>query len=305
MKDKILFISFLVIVIIGWRLLLKSTSNLEPIINPKELIPISAISHGHGLAVDLNDPNKVYIATHYGLILFDAGKLYQIGTKKDDYMGFSQHPTDPNIFFASGHPSTGGNIGFQKSTDGAFNWQQISLGVDGPVDFHAMTVSPANPDYVYGWYQGNVQRSIDGGANFEIVNKNILAVQLTADSEDTKTIYAANPAGQGILVSRDGGVTWSPLSADLSLGQVAGIASDPKNAKHMLAFSEKLGGLAQSIDHGATWEKVPASFDGTLLFTSFFRKDPSVVYALANTNSLYKSVDGGMTWNQVGKGVAE
>ena len=77
MKDKTLVIILSLVAIIGGWLLLKGSSNSETATTAKELIPISAISHGHGLAVDLNDPNKVYIATHYGLILFDGGIVYK------------------------------------------------------------------------------------------------------------------------------------------------------------------------------------------------------------------------------------
>jgi len=303
MKNKILLWGLL-FVVVGVGFLFKK--DFKPSSSSvREFIPITAITHGHGLSVDLLRSDKVYIATHHGLLLFDNGKLYRVGTGKDDYMGFSQHPTDPTIFFASGHPSTGGNIGFQKSINGGFDWEILSEGVDGPVDFHAMAVSPVNPDYVYGWFQGNIQRSIDGGAHFEIVNKNILAVSLTADSEDSKIVYAANPQGLGIVVTRDAGVTWSPLSPDLSPGGVSGIASDPKNSNNMLVFSEKFGGLVKSIDHGATWKKVQSVFDGTVLFTSFSRKDSLIVYALTHTNSLYKSIDGGNSWNQIIKGQKE
>jgi len=298
---NIKIIVFLLVIVIGLWFLFKYSAS-ERTSDSKELIPVNAISHGHGLAVDLLNPEKVYIATHHGLLLFESGKLYQVGQKRDDYMGFQQHPTDSNVFYASGHPLSGGNIGFQKSIDGGFSWQKISNGVEGPVDFHAMAISPADPNYVYGWYQGSVQRSVDGGKNFEIVNKNILAVQLVADAEDPKKVYAANPAGGGILVSRDAGVTFSSLSADLSGGGVSGMAVDPKNAKHMLVYSEKIGGLAESSDSGLTWKKVPASFDGTILFISFFRNDPKVVYALAHSNSLYKSTDSGSTWNLLVEG---
>ena len=285
-------------------LLLIGTTRNSAMTQGKNLIPITTITHGHGLAVDLESPDKVYIATHHGLILFDSGKLYQVGTKQDDYMGFSPDSTNAQTFHASGHPSAGGNIGFQKSTDGGLQWNTVSQGVDGPVDFHAMAVSPVDSNYVYGWYQGKVQRSVDGGANFEIVSSSTLAVQLVADSKDVKTLYAASPAGQGILVSHDAGVTFSELSPDLVGGPVAGIASDPRNASHMLVFSEKLGGLGVSMDHGITWTKVNTSFDGTVLFVAFSRTYSSIVYALTNTNALYKSANGGVAWMQVAAGQA-
>jgi photosystem II stability/assembly factor-like uncharacterized protein len=205
-------------------------------------------------------------------MLKDDKDLYQVGKSKDDYMGFSPHPQDSKVFFSSGHPSFGGNIGFQKSEDGGFAWKKIANGVDGPVDFHAMAVSPANPDLMYGWYKGSIQRSTDGGRNWEIVNRNILAVQLTADTKDENTVYAATPQGQGILVSRDKGATWTMLSKDLEGGQISVVAVNP-DATKMLTYSEKLG-LAKSIDSGATWQKVDATFDGQIQQQSMHSRIP-------------------------------
>ena len=83
------------VVVVGAGIILLShggdnTTDNNPASN---LYPEQSISHGHGLAVDVNDPSKVYIATHYGLLLLQNEKdLYRVGKSKDDYMGFSPHP---------------------------------------------------------------------------------------------------------------------------------------------------------------------------------------------------------------------
>lgn len=265
------------------------------------LYPEQSITHSHGLAVDLKDSTKLYIATHHGLLLLqDEKKLYRIGKSNDDYMGFSPHSTDPNILFSSGHPSWGGNIGFQKSEDGGITWKKISDGINGPVDFHAMTVSPVNPNLMYGWYQGNLQRSIDQGKTWEIVNRDLLVIYLAADTQDENTVYAASPQGQGILVSRDGGKSWTSLSEALEHGAVSTIALQPKNSRVILTFSEALKGLGKSNDAGKTWKKVEGNFGGeTILHIAFNRNNPNIVYALGHENGLYKSADAGDTWNKI------
>ena len=291
------------VVVIGGGILLLSrgggnaTSN-NPTTN---LYPEQSISHGHGLAVDVKDPSKVYVATHYGLLLLKNEKdLYRVGKSKDDYMGFSPHPTESNVFFSSGHPSIGGNIGFQESRDGGVTWKKVSNGANGPVDFHAMSVSPVNSNLVYGWYQGNLQRSGDQGKTWEIVNHDLLAVYLAADTQDENVVYAATPRGQGIMVSRDKGATWNSLSPALKGGAISVIAIHPEDSKILLTFSEKLEGLGKSTDAGATWKKVSEGFNGeTILHFAFSRSNPNTVYALTHENKLYKSSDAGDTWTQV------
>lgn len=291
------------LVVIGGGAILFSKGDDTPAntSSSNNLYPEQTISHGHGLAVDAKDPSKVYIATHYGLLVLQNEKdLYRIGKSKDDYMGFSIHPTEANIFFSSGHPSTGGNIGFQKSEDGGITWNKVSNAVNGPVDFHAMTVSPVNPDLIYGWYQGNLERSLDQGKTWEIVNRNLLPVYLAADTKDENIVYAATPQGQGVMVSRDKGATWTSLSPVLQGGAISVIAIHPQDSKILLTFSEKLGGLGKSIDSGTTWTKIPEGFGGeTLLHIAFSRSEPNTAYALTHENKLYKSTDAGDTWTQV------
>jgi photosystem II stability/assembly factor-like uncharacterized protein len=260
----------------------------------QKLYPEKEITHGHGLAIDVSDSTKVYIATHHGLlVLKDDNDLFRVGTSRDDYMGFSVHPTNPNIFFSSGHPSTGGNVGFQKSEDGGTTWEKISNGLGGPVDFHAMTVSPVNPDLAFGWYQGNLQRSEDGGKNWIKFSTPAPFVALAGDTKDENIVYAASP--QGLFRSTDKGQSWDIL-AD---GFVAAISISPKDSQILLISSEKLG-FAKSIDSGKNWQTIDQNFSGeSPLFIDFDRQNPETLYFLSEKNSVYKSTDEGIVWNKI------
>lgn len=261
------------------------------------LNPEKTISHGHGLAVDVADPSRLYIATHHGLLVLQNDKdLFRIGKSQDDYMGFSPHPTDAKVLFSSGHPRTGGNIGVQQSDDGGFTWQRISKGVNGPVDFHAMAVGAANPNLMYGWYQGALQRSQDGGNSWEIVTRIPQIIQLVTDPKDENTVYATTP--QGLLVSTNKGTDWASATDTLQ-GAVVALAINPQDPAKILSFSQQLG-LAKSADGGKTWEKINETFGGeTLFFIAIDKQQPDTVYTLTESNAIYKSIDGGNSWNKV------
>lgn len=302
MKNKYIGILGVIVVIFGIlfafyntaKKTAKSGSSAE-----KKLYPVDSFSHAHGLSTDLKDPGKLYIATHEGLyILLNEKDLYQISRNRDDYMGFSPHPKSINTFFSSGHPEEGGNIGFQKSEDGGFTWEKLSDGANGPVDFHAMAVSPVNPNLIFGWYQGVLQKTADGGKNWEVVGPTpFVVVSLTADSPDENTLYASSP--QGAFISRDKGQKWQELSTELKNTFVSVIAVNPKNSKEILSFSENLR-LARSTDEGKTWSKISESFnDGTVLFISYNRQNPNILYVLTEKNIIYKSTDSGITWKKI------
>lgn len=261
----------------------------------REIIPVDSITHGHGLAIDVKDPNLLYIATHHGLLVLKNDKeLFSLGSQKDDYMGFSRHPSDPTVFYSSGHPAEGGNIGFQKSVDGGYTWKKISEGVNGPVDFHAMTVSPVNPKLIYGWYQGALQRSEDEGKTWQIASTTQFPViNLAADPKDANVIFAASPLG--LYKSTDKGKSWKQMQE----GFVSAIAVNSVNANNLISFSEN-NKLAVSNDGGNIWETKDEAFSNeTPLFIAISNQQPEIVYILTEKNSIYKSTDSANSWSKI------
>lgn len=166
-------------------------------------------THIHGLAVDRQDPSRLLIATHHGLFRAGTdGKAERI-SEIQDFMGFNAHPNDASALYASGHPASGGNLGFMASTDRGKSWTQLSPGVNGPVDFHQLTVSPADPKTIYGAYKG-LQLSRDGGLTWTLVGRTPeKLIDLAASARNADTLYAATESG--LFVSKDAGKTWRPL----------------------------------------------------------------------------------------------
>jgi len=175
-----------------------------------ESVPVSELhqqTHIHGLAVDRQNPEYLLIATHHGLFRSGPDGAAERISVVQDFMGFTPHPSDPGTLYASGHPADGGNLGFIASTDGGANWEQVSPGEGGPVDFHQMTVSPADPTVVYGAF-GSLQVSRDGGKTWSIAGPlPDRLIDLAASARDADTLYAATESG--LLVSKDAGGTWA------------------------------------------------------------------------------------------------
>ena len=103
-----------------------SEENLSVIPNSvyseSELNPQSIIywNHIHGLGIDPNNSNILYIATHGELYRSENGSppVKVENSERRDYMAFTADPSNSETVYASGHPSTGGNTGFIRSSDG-------------------------------------------------------------------------------------------------------------------------------------------------------------------------------------------
>ena len=173
-----------------------------------ETVPLTSVAHIHGIAADPADPQRLYLATHHGLYrAAPDGTAERVSQHRDDLMGFTPHPADPGIFYASGHPERGGNLGFIVSTDRGVTWRQISPGLRGPVDFHQMDVGRSDPNVIYGTH-GGLQRSADGGKSWTMIGpapEGLIDLAVAPESADT--LYAATETG--LLISRDSGRTWA------------------------------------------------------------------------------------------------
>lgn len=259
---------------------------------PCTYTPVSGFSDLHGLAVNPERPEELYAATHSGLFraINDTGWA-RVGTVQDDLMGFSVHPTNGSTLWSSGHPRTGGNMGVRLTEDGGCSWRPI---LAKEWDFHAMAVSPANPDHLWGFYRGDLQRSTDGGHTWQAIARPQPIGSLAPDPKNTELLYAA--AGQaGLLKSADGGATWAPFRSKAA----AVVAVDPTDARVLYAGGQ--GYVDKSTDGGLTWTTLNTGLpaDAAVGYITVNPKQPTTLYAATYQTGIYKSTDGGATWSVV------
>lgn len=254
-------------------------------------IPIAKVSHIHGIAVDPRDSSRLYLATHYGVFHTSAdGMAEQVSEDANDYMGFTPHPTDADVIYASGHPSGGGNMGVLVSRDGGRNWARVATGADGPVDFHAMDVSRSAPNVLYGLY-GGVQVSRDGGASWSVAGAPPAdVIDLAASAVSPDVVLAATMSG--IMISRDGGGTWEPTGAQ---GQPASmIHTAPDGTVYAFIVG---AGLMKSPGAALDWRPVSNGFgERVLLHLAVDPADPDRMFAVTDESQVVSSADGGKTW---------
>lgn len=199
-----------------------------------------------------------------------------------------------------------------------------------------MEVHPTNSRIIYtGTAGGGVWKSNDGGVTFKPIFdeycQSIGAVSLDPNDPDN-TIYVGTgetwtrnsvSVGDGLYKSIDGGSNWVKLGFDKS-ERISNIIINPKNSNEI--YLGVLGalwgdsderGVYKSIDAGQTWTKLLFVNEKTgCADLAMDPSDPNTLYASmwefrrtawsfdsgGSNSALYKSTDGGTTWNKIHNG---
>ncbi len=261
-------------------------------------VPVSELSgktHIHGIAVDPRDASRIYLATHHGFFVVGRdGMATRISETRDDFMGFTPHPTDPSLFYASGHPASRGNLGIIASSDGGRSWRQIAKGVGGPVDFHQMDVSKVDPNTIYGVY-GGLQVSSDGGRTWTLAGRAPDGlIDLSVSAMDAKRLYAATKGG--LLISTDGGKSWQAAHLLRRPATMVEVGADGSVYAFVVG-----AGLLRTTEPNLNWSVVSNNFgDSYVLHLAIDPADSSALYTVTHRGDLLASTDGGRTWVSLG-----
>jgi photosystem II stability/assembly factor-like uncharacterized protein len=264
----------------SWLLLLVFALTVLTGAATAQTVSLDRLDHIHGLAVDPDRSSRLYLATHSGLFLAAPnGMATRVGVSKDDLMSFALHPEDPDVFYASGHPPGGGNLGFLVSRDRGWTWRPLSTGVDGPVDYHAMDVSHADPQVIYGMYKG-LQASHDGGKTWRQVGPMPKdTFDLAASASAPEALYAATRGG--LFASRNGGRTWTRAFLESRPATLVHVTGEGE----IYAFVYGVGFVAGQ-EPGLGWEVRSANLgDRYLLHMTVDPDDPNRFHAVADTGT--------------------
>ena len=198
---------------------------------------------------------------------------------------------DPLTYYMG---TTGG--GLWKTTDAGHNWKNISDGFFGTGSVGAIAVSESNPNVLYCGMGEHAPRGV-----------------MTSH-------------GDGVYKSTDAGKTWKKigLSATQHISRIVIHPTDP-NVVFVAAQGALYGptierGIYKSTDGGLNWKKVLYVNDLTgCSELSMDMNTPEIMYAAmwhhqrtpwkvisgGEGSGLYKSTDGGETWNTIHEGLPE
>ncbi|MFZ1677705.1 MAG: T9SS type A sorting domain-containing protein [Saprospiraceae bacterium] len=172
--------------------------------------------------IDYTDADIQYGTLYYGSIFrtmdhwqssdevtsFDAGE----GAWVTPYI---IDPVNPEILYA-------GYSEVWKSFDRGNIWEMISNFNFTTELIHSMAIAPSDPLVMYVAFRTNIWKSVDGGGHWSSVTNNLPSSQadiryISVKHNDPSTVWVAlsgytNP---GVYESRNGGMTWTDISAGL------------------------------------------------------------------------------------------
>jgi photosystem II stability/assembly factor-like uncharacterized protein len=197
-------------------------------------------------------------------------------------------PQQPMTFYMG---STGGGV--WKTVNAGMTWTNVSDGYFAAASMGSIDVADSDPNIIY------------AGTGSDAIRSNV-------------------SIGKGMYKSIDAGKTWSFIGLP-DAGQIGSVIVHPTNPDIVLAAAQgnpfkpnPERGVYRTKDGGRTWDRTLYVSDSTgAVDLEFQPGNPSVVYAAmwrnerkpwtiisgANEGGIYKSTDGGTTWNKITNGL--
>src|SRR5579864_8014871 len=233
------------------------------------------------VAVDPSNPRVVYAGSTQGGVWksLDGGATWSRagrGLTDDRMVALAVDPLHPSTLYAAAL------TGVWKSVDAAATWQATPFPAQN-LGFSAVSsllVDPARPGTIFAADSFEIYASTDGGDSWGRLHEDVdgFGIQLAADPVHGNlfAVVTRETTGLGLLVSADGGLSWSDITGDIPA---------------LPAFVDEILALQLAVD-----PEPPGA--------AFFAFAYSGVSPGTRGTATFRSVDGGHTWTHAGPGGA-
>ena len=190
-----------------------------------------------------------------------------------------------------------------RSTNAGASWTPVYFPAQLHCVLHAFLVDPQNSDTYFAGVSGDspdisgLFETRDAGATWTLLagtaGKEVWSI---AFSPNSSQILAAGTHG-GVILSRDGGVIWKPISnsSNREMEVVVSLAFDPTNSQVLFAGTPHLPW--KTTNGGASWFPIHNGMldDSDVFSLNVDQTRPQHVFASA-CSGIYSSPNGGTSW---------
>ena len=264
----------------------------------------SAWDWGALVEVDRADSQRLYYSgCSDGLYLStDGGQSWrQQGGHCPMIVDFAVDPADAKHLYAASHApaSSGCRAGVFETTDGGQTWKELISAEektldDGEDDTWHIVTDPRDFDTIYAGGRFATFKSSDGGLTWTQVLGE--GCQWLATHPESSAVYCGQ--GEGMRISRDGGVSWSAVTLGGQGGwRIKPFASAPSAPQTLYAGSNM---VFRSDDGGKMWLPV-GRLGAARMRLIVDPRDASRLFlsGMAGSSEAYRSEDGGRTWQAI------
>jgi len=220
------------------------------------------------------------------------------------------HPTEPDTVYAGATTHlTNTEGGVVKSTDAGQTWIELT---DGLTDTNVTAIAfhPTNPLTMYaGTASGNVFISDDGGEHWEWASRPVERVRtLVVEPWDDHSVWVDCPGGHLVNYcemkrSLNPELTqWETINPSPWPGFAGNVSFSPVHTGTVYIGSGGHRGWRTSND-GQTWSPFTNAEMSPIWF-AFDPTDPETVFATDAARGMFKTTDGGETWQLNNQGLA-
>jgi photosystem II stability/assembly factor-like uncharacterized protein len=284
------------------------------------------------LSVDPRNPDTLYGSERRGIIKSTDGgaswkRLLDTVNTRADYID----PKDSNTLYAA----AGWTLDSKrvlKSVDGGGTWTSASKGFPDSTCplVSALSIDPENTGTLYAslWpgggggcrdeaggapdhHSGGLWKTTDSGISWAKVASPPLGggfESLAIQPQNSHVLYASN--SKGLYRSTDAGMIWEVLS-NKPRTEFSALLIDPLTPSTLYITSED-SGVLKSIDAGLNWQAVNSGLPSQYFnqkdnyrITSLVldARNPNTLFANADGFGVYRSSDGGASWQAMNAGL--
>ena len=243
-----------------------------------------------------------------GLPAFGNPDLRSLGPEGGDVRSQAVHPKLPDRYFLG---TADGQI--FVSHDKGLSWSRLHPGIaHRQLVIDSLVFHPDDPDTLYAgaWAlkgdSGWLFRTRDAGRTWKNIplgsySSTVRAVQV-APSDPRIIAVGIN---EGVLLSRDEGVTWERISRGFrSLHQVHSLAFDPLDQEKLYVGTWRLPW--KTSDLGQKWEPIhDGMYWDSDIFTLLVHPERRDTIFASACSGVYRSDNGGRKWSRLRNGFAE